>query len=292
MRHDFCVFILTHGRPDRVYTVDTLKRGGYTGKVYIVIDDEDKTADEYRARYGDQVLQFSKTEIANTFDEGDNFEDRRTITYARNACFALAEQVGCRYFIELDDDYNSGFYLRYNARNRYGNTRRIAKSLDDILDAMLEFYIASGALTVALSQGGDHIGGGMGTVPRLTRKAMNSFICSTDRPFKFRGRFNEDVNTYTTLGRQGNLFFTVMQAQVNQLATQSNAGGITELYKKFGTYVKSMTTVCHCPSSVRVGVLGDNRSPHDRIHHRINWHHTAPKILREDHRKRTAISTA
>ena len=42
MRHkDFGAFILTHGRADRVYTVDTLKQSGYTGPLVFVIDDED-----------------------------------------------------------------------------------------------------------------------------------------------------------------------------------------------------------------------------------------------------------
>jgi len=74
MRDDFCAFILTHGRPDRVHTYDTLMRAGYTGKVFIVIDDEDKTAAEYRARFGDKVLQFCKAEWAEKTDEGDNFQ--------------------------------------------------------------------------------------------------------------------------------------------------------------------------------------------------------------------------
>jgi hypothetical protein len=68
MREDFCAFILTHGRPDRVHTYNTLQRAGYTGKVYIVIDDEDKTADQYRARLGDKVLQFCKADVAARID--------------------------------------------------------------------------------------------------------------------------------------------------------------------------------------------------------------------------------
>ncbi|GCZ20856.1 TPA: hypothetical protein N6771_000356 [Escherichia coli] len=43
MRDDFCAFILTHGRPDKVLTYRTLRRAGYTGKIFIVVDDEDKT---------------------------------------------------------------------------------------------------------------------------------------------------------------------------------------------------------------------------------------------------------
>jgi hypothetical protein len=286
MPPDFCAFILTHGRPDRVYTYENLKRSGYTGKVFIVIDDEDKTGGEYRKRFGDAVLTFSKSDIAKRFDEGDNFNDRRAIFYARNACFDLAKQVGCKYFIQLDDDYNSGFYIRFNSSLNYGNTPRI-KNLDGILCALLDFYKSAPIHSVAMSQGGDHIGGdAAGTkVPRLKRKAMNSFICSTDRPFEFQGRVNEDVNTYTEGTRRGLLFFTTMQAQVNQLATQSNAGGMTEMYLDSGTYVKSFYSVMYAPSCVKVGELGDPRSPSYRLHHRINWRSTAPLILRETVRK-------
>lgn len=285
MRDDFAAFILTHGRPDKVFTYDTLRKAGYTGKVFIVIDDEDKTADEYRRRFGAAVLTFSKAEIAKTFDEGDNFNDRRAIIYARNAAWKFAREVGVRYFIELDDDYNSGFYIRFNSRMEYGNTPRLKHTLDGVLEAMVDFVSATPVASLAMSQGGDHIGGGYGTQPRLTRKAMNSFVCDVERPFTFNGRINEDVNTYVSQGRRGALFFTSMQIQVNQLSTQSNAGGMTELYLDSGTYVKSFYSVMYAPSCVKISELGDPRSPHYRIHHSINWNATAPKILREEHRK-------
>jgi hypothetical protein len=44
---DFVVFILTNGRPDNVHTARSLRNHGYTGKIIVVIDDEDKTAEEY-----------------------------------------------------------------------------------------------------------------------------------------------------------------------------------------------------------------------------------------------------
>ena len=122
MRNDFAVFILTHGRPDRVYTYKSLKRAGYTGKVYIVIDDEDKTEDEYRARFGDKVLRFCKKEVAEKIDEGDNFEDRRVIIYARNACWEISSQVRCKYFVQLDDDYTS-FVYKFDNNMKYKETK-------------------------------------------------------------------------------------------------------------------------------------------------------------------------
>jgi hypothetical protein len=285
MREDFCAFILTHGRPDRVHTYTTLMRAGYTGKVFIIIDDEDKTADEYRKRYGDKVLQFCKAQYAAKLDEGDNTGKRISTIYARAALFDLALLAGCRYFIQLDDDYNSGFYIRFNSRLQYINPHQIHASIDGVLSALVDFLESSGAITVCLSQGGDHIGGGAGTSPRLKRKAMNSFVCSTDRPWVMLGRMNEDVTTYVVGGRKGVLFFTIQQAQVNQLATQSNAGGMADLYLDTGTYVKTFYSVMYAPSCVSVGTLGDPRSPHYRIHHKINWHNCAPKILREEYKK-------
>jgi hypothetical protein len=153
MREDFCAFILTHGRPDRVHTYKTLMKSGYTGKVYIVIDTEDKTADEYRKIYGDKVLMFDKAAIAQTFDEGDNFGDRRAIVYARNACWQLAEQVGCRYFIQLDDDYDH-VSIKFDKENQV-ITRRIKVSLEPLFSAMLEFYEnAAQFVTLAMAQAG------------------------------------------------------------------------------------------------------------------------------------------
>jgi hypothetical protein len=252
----------------------------------LVVDDEDPKREAYQQAFPGEVVVFSRAKAMEITDDGDNFE-RRGVVYARNICWDLARSLGFKHFIVLDDDYNSGFYLRFDSRLRYGNTPRIARSLDAIFEALLEFYLSTPALTVAFSQGGDHIGGNAGgdQVPRLKRKAMNAFVCTVDRPFAFFGRTNEDVNAYVTLSRRGGLFFTVMQAQVNQLATQSNPGGLTELYLDSGTYVKSFYTVMYAPSCARVGVLGDPRSPSFRLHHVIDWRRAAPKMLRESHRK-------
>lgn len=282
MRDDFCALILTHGRPDRVDTLRALERCGYTGKVYLVVDDEDKTRVQYLERYGDRVLTFSKVDIAARFDECDNFGDRRSIFYARNASFELAEQVGCRYFIQLDDDY-TGFYSRFNGEAQYGGWA--VKSLDEMLLELLAYFEAIPAASICVSQGGDHMGGGHGLFRDEIyplRKAMNTFICDTQRPFRFSGRINEDVNTYTAGGRRGELFLTIPSVQVNQRQTQANSGGMTELYRDNGTYVKSFYSVINAPSCVKISEFG---SAHRRIHHRINWETTSAKIVHERHRK-------
>lgn len=281
MRDDFAVFILTHGRPKKIVTLNSLKAGNYSGKWYVVIDNEDDKEDEYRKLYGDKVLQFDKLEISKTFDTADLSEDRRTIVYARNACFELAKQVGVRYFLELDDDYTS-FMYRFPHNNKLGYVN--AKNLDELFEAMIEFLNASGALTVAFAQGGDFIGGlQSGTYhKKLLRKAMNTFFCDVEKPFQFVGRINEDVNTYTWLANQGKLLFTTTEANITQLQTQSNNGGMTDVYLDSGTFLKSFYSVIFSPQAVKISTMGDK---HKRIHHSINWNACAPKIINEKWRK-------
>jgi len=282
---DFCIFVLTHGRPDRVHTYDTLIRSGYTGKVYIVIDDEDKTADEYRERFGDKVLQFCKVDYAASTDEGDNFQHRKAIVYARNACWDLAKQVGCRFFCQMDDDYtNFGFRYDSNLCYRYFKSTKI----DGVFAAVVDMVKDSPVSSIAFSQGGDHIGGldenGRRDL-RISRKCMNSWFCDTQKPFAFFGHMNEDVSAYVTYGRRGKLFFSTHQYYLVQKPTQVTAGGMSDLYLSAGTYVKSFYTVMAAPSCVQIGLMGDPRGERARIHHKINWHKTAPKILREEHKK-------
>ena len=287
VRDDFCAFILTHGRPDRVHTYDTMMKAGYTGKVYIVIDDEDKQADGYRQRFGDKVLQFNKAHWAERTDEGDNFQHRKAIVYARNACWDLAKQVGCRYFVQLDDDYTA-FEMRHNSNYRPCSPK-VKQSLDNVFAEVLEFYIHSNAKAIAISQGGDHIGGGESVpIPRLSRKCMNSWFCDVQKPMVFFGHMNEDVSAYVTYGHRGELFFTVFQAKLVQKPTQVTPGGMSDLYLSSGTYAKSFYTVMANPSCVQIGAMGDPRGSGYRIHHKINWHKAVPKIIDEKHRKARA----
>lgn len=278
---DFAVFILTHGRPDTIHTLDTLKRGNYTGKWYLVIDNEDKQAERYYEKYGkERVIMFDKLAISKTFDTADLSQERRAIVYARNACFQIAKDLNLKYFVEFDDDYTS-IGIRYPKDGKLSQLS--CENLDEIFELMVDFLLETDALTVCMSQGGDHMGGLTGRWKKsILRKAMNSFFCRADRPFQFLGRVNEDVNTYTLLGSQGQLMMTITDLMLNQVQTQSNSGGMTDLYLDGGTYLKSFYTVLYMPSAVTVQPMGTS---HKRLHHKVNWKHCVPLILDERYKK-------
>lgn len=280
--NNFAAFILTHGRPDSVVTYKALRKAGYTGKIYLVLDDADAMIPEYKQKYKGEIIVFSKEEIHGTFDIEDNFPHRQGVVYARNAIFSIAKEIGVKYFIVLDDDYTA-FNYKFDPEGVFGEWN--IKNLDGVFDALLDYYKSIPALTIAMAQNGDFIGGGKSAMAKgvgTKRKAMNTFICSTDRPFQFIGRINEDVNTYVNKGSLGGLFLQVNNVAIIQKQTQSHRGGLTEQYLDIGTYIKSFYTVLSNPSSVKVAAMGEK---HPRLHHKISWRNTVPEILDEHYKK-------
>lgn len=281
-RDNFVAFILTHGRADNVVTYNALRKHGYTGAIVLVVDDEDEQYNEYVKRYGREVVQFHKAGVA--CDTYDNRKERRVILFARNAAFEIARKLGYRYFVELDDDYEA-FSTRFDKNGEFKEKKETR--LDEVFDAMVDFMReCPNVATIALAQGGDYVGGGDTNrckAVQMWRKAMNSFVCDTERRFDFRGRINEDVNTYTVLGAQGVLFFTHNLVCLHQKETQRNKGGMTGAYIDGGTYVKSFYSVIGMPSAVKIDLMGNKNM---RLHHKVEWRNCVPMILREDIKKR------
>lgn len=276
MRDDFAVFILTHGRPDKIHTLNTLLTQGYTGKYYFILDDEDKTIDVYSSMFGSEhIIVFNKDDVLKSFDICDNFKNKDVVVFARNVCFDIAKKLNLKYFLELEDDY-----VRFEIREEKNNKLLTYKieDLDSIFNYMIEYLNESNALTIAFAQGGDLIGGLNGNMWKLKikRKAMNSFFCDVNKPFTFIGRMNDDVNTYTTLGSQGKLFLTISNIDLIQVPTQSSVGGNSEAYLEYGTYLKSFYSVMCMPSSVKISMMGEQ---HQRVHHLIDWETCVPKII-------------
>ena len=282
----FCAFIISHGRPDRVITLRTLRKAGYTGPAFIVCDNEDKTIEDYRKNYGTgMVLVFDKPHYASLVDSCDNFQNRRTTTHARNACFDLAKERGFEYFLVLDDDYTSFSFIGKSQKN---TTDIKIRNIDLIFHKIVEFIKPHDSIdSVCFMQSGDTIGGMVNydvwnrIFPFQKRKAMNSFFCKTACRFWFFSRLNEDVNTYLGLGMRGRLFMTLPQLLIQQKQTQATAGGMSEAYLASGTYVKSFYSVMLYPSFAKVTAPKSM----NRLHHKISWNNAVPKIIGEEHRK-------
>lgn len=288
VRDDFAIFILSHGRANKMKTVDLLKRVGYTGKWYIIIDDEDNQAQQYYDNFGkENVIMFCKEEVAKTFDIMDNFKGRGVITFARNAVYDIAKKLGLKYFLEFEDDYTE-LKSRFVREDGVFSAKWVT-DFDSVCNYYLEFLEETGIFTVCFAQQGDFIGGkscNMWT-DKVKRKVMNSFFIKVDNPVIFYGRFNDDVNMYVQQGKLGKVMLTTVDIMLHQLTTQQNSGGITEAYKQYGTYVKSFYSVMLNPSCTKISTLGETvkEFSHMRYHHAIEWENAVPKIISSKFKK-------
>ena len=284
---NFATFILSHGRADNVITYNTLRRQNYTGKIYIIVDDEDETIKEYKKLYKDEVIVFNKQKAIDMTDSADVLNKRNSVVYARNYAYKIAEQLELDCFLVLDDDYSIFTNVFDNDRNYI--TKNVAiKNLDNYFISMIRFLNHSNADCVAMSQGGDYIGGAgskvakLHTQGKLSRKAMNAFFLKTNKPLVFSGRINEDVNMYINEGSIGKLIFTYPRMRLEQMQTQKNSGGLTDIYLDVGTYVKSFYSILYQPSCVRLMMMG---AKNRRIHHKVIWKHAVPLIISQQYKK-------
>ena len=287
INYNFAVFILTHGRPNKVKTYKTLRKSGYTGKIYLLIDDQDKTIDEYRKYYTDkEIIVFSKEEARKITPTVFNHKMNQTAVFARNYNFIAAKKLKLDYFLQLDDDYQQ-FDYSSNEKNCYATKNNTITNIDDVINSVLKFLEKTNIKTIAMAQSGDFLGGAHSNVGKLipqnkfSRKAMNAFFCKTNNKVNFLAELNDDVNTYVKWGNLGKLFLTIPKLRLHQEITQKTKSGFTESYKKYGTYIKSFFTVMHNPSSIKVNHMGKNR----RFHHKIIWKNTVPEIISYKYKK-------
>lgn len=280
MESNFAVFIMVHGRPDKMWTYHTLRNQGYTGKIFLVADNTDSTIDQYKSKYKNELIVFDKQHASSIMDAGDNSGDLRSTLFASNTIFDLASERKIKHFFIMCDDYYDFYYAFPDTKGKV-----VSKNLDKLFKLMVDFYETTNAKSIAFAQTGDFIGGidnGKQMYRFSKRKVMNTFLCSTSRRFQFVGRLNEDVTTYTLLGSRGNLFLTIPVIAIGQKDTQQTKSGLSNVYLDNGTYVKSFFSVMYNPSCVKASMMNAN---HKRIHHSINWKATTPMIISDVYKK-------
>ena len=271
---DFAVFILTHGRAKTISTYRALRDGGYTGKVYIVIDNEDDQEGLYRQKFGDMVIQFDKRDYLAKTDLGDLDDDRRIGVFARNFIQDEAKRLGYKFHLQLDDDVH-GFTYRFPQGDVLRALR--CQHLDEVFAGMVEYMKETPITSLSFALSAYNMGGVNGSINEgMSRKTMTTFLMRADDVQYFNMRMNDDITTSLINGMRGKLYYSYLPVEVEVDKTQVQSGGMTDIYQKNGTYRKSFYSVMCCPSCVKVSAMGITDY---RIHHTIKWNSAVPKLL-------------
>ena len=148
MRDDFAIFICTYGRPNNQLTLNTLRKSGYTGRIYLVLDNTDSTIQQYIDNYGaDNIVIFDKNHYINSIETVSNDPKYACIVYAKNAVENIAKIIGLKSFVIADDDV---FSLRF----RYADcnvlrSKRIVSHMDDVVDEINDFLLNANLCAVS-----------------------------------------------------------------------------------------------------------------------------------------------
>lgn len=273
---DFAVFILSHGRADTISTYKALRDGGYTGRTYVVIDNEDDQEELYRQKFGDDIIQFDKRDYLEKTDLGDLDTDRRIGVFARNFIQDEAKRLGYKFHLQLDDDVH-GFTYRF-AQDKVLRALHCSH-LDEVFSGMVEYMKETPITSLSFALSAYNMGGVDGSIKEgMTRKTMTTFLMRADDLQYFHMRMNDDITTSLINGMRGKLYYSYLPIEVEVDKTQVKAGGMTDIYQKNGTYRKSFYSVMCCPSCVKVSAMGITDY---RIHHTISWNNAVPKLLSE-----------
>lgn len=278
MRNDFAVFILTHGRADKQITLKTLYNSGYTGKTYLVVDDEDSQLLEYKKKYGEMVITFSKKEVEKQFDTMTNKKEYRSVVFARNAVFEIAKSIGIKWFFTCDDDIsNLSYRIPHDGKLKGFNV----KNADRLFSDMVEFAERNNISVFGFSQAGAYVGGMNSKKYQqgCQRNISQMMMYNSDDRVTIRGLFNEDLHLSIDVGLQGKIGLATMLVCITSPERMTNKGGLHDLYKENNTYVRDFYSKIAHPSVVNF--VEKNGEWHIRINHKA----FAPMILSGRYKK-------
>lgn len=277
----FCVFVLCHNRPKLNVSLRLWGKCLKNTPFYVVVSDDDPQLETYKTLYQEKTLIFNKKEIMERENIDLMFNNPRydTPIFARYRCFWLARELGYENFVVLDDDCKEICFYEPS-----GKRFRVTPSKDDkglvykAVCATFKLLNKTNLACVAWSQLGD-------TFPNKSklhfrRKAMNTWFCKTGRTLDFKGFMNEDTVMYANRATKPPILQIPFIA-INQATTQTLKGGMTNIYKHYGTYAKSMLAVIERPDCVKLTLLKDRKSGNARIHHKIDWNLCVPKIVKQ-----------
>lgn len=271
MRDDFAVMILSHGRAKEQKTRRTLLKCGYTGKIYIVIDDMDDQQEEYRKLYGAEIIVFNKQQQLGLFDTMCNADEWRSVVYARNACYEIAEGLGLKYFLMCDDDI-SDLKFRLVRDGKLGAYP--VRQSDRLFESIIALYENTDVSIFGFSQCGAYIGGANSKKYRdgCQRTCSQMMMIRTQDKTPFNGIFNEDLHVAIESGLRGKIVLSTMLVSIASPVRESNSGGLHDLYKANGSYTHCSYTVMAYPGIAKVSVVQESKL-------RLKHSAIAPEIL-------------
>ena len=231
MIDNFAVFITSHESPDECKSAKSLRENGYTGKIYIVVDDLDSKLLAYDKIYDDDLCVFPKAHYVAKLDIGMSTQNPQlaAVLYARAAVEDFAKGFGLRYFCVMDDDL-VGFRVRLPINNKLGTFRKF--SMDKVFESYIDYLSNTDINCLSFANDGSFIGGISAFDKVLERRSCHTvFIRDSHKPFDWSFAVNEDYISSLRMAQTGQVMFTMPFMQRTITGMGDRDVGMSDVYK-------------------------------------------------------------
>ena len=248
------VFICTHGRPDTQHTLHLLRKSGYTGKIYLVLDDEDETYNSYHQNfnYCDDICQFNKQFYIDKSDTGTNENQRKCILYAKNFCEDMAQDMKLDAFVIADDDILN-FRFRYPEDDSL-KSQKVLTTMDDVMDAYYQAMIDCNMVATGFGFTQFYFSGteSFGNENMQKYRVPYNFVFrNAKHKVDWMSWFGEDIITAVYYGRIGQLWTALPYVQQEIVALASASGGMKDTYDGNSSARLAMQNIMYLPAELK-----------------------------------------
>lgn len=263
------IFIPSKGRHDRFLTAKALDAMGIDFRVIVENSEKDlyaKTVGSKRVVVLDPMYQ----DEYETCDDDESQTLSKGSGPARNFIWDLAVSEGHDWHWIMDDNI-------YHFR-RFHKNQKIRILDDSGFCAMEDFALRYRNVSMAGPQYSMFVPAKTYKPPYyLNTKIYSCNLIRCDTPYRWRARFNEDVDLTLRMLKDGWCTVCFNAFTQDKVATQRMQGGNTdELYKKRGTYDKSKMLQRLHPDVVRVVWR------FSRVHHHVDYSGFKQKLVYKD----------
>ena len=275
MRNDFAIFILTHGRPDTQLTLKTLLACGYTGRWYLVLDDQDDTIQKYIDNFGaDRIIVFNKNHYINSCETIAVPPKDKCILYAKVAAEEIAKSLNLTSFVLADDDIYK-FRFRYVDGNKL-RSKAIRSNMDKIIGAYNDFILSAPITAISPLYTTMYISG----IKMYSQEHIQHYripyifvFRNSQYPVNWIADYGEDTLTAIQENKCGNCMLGLPFIQEDSTAPDKrSSGGMSETYNS-DTFKLIMRCVVAEPSIVTPQFYNGKFVP------RLNRSISFPKII-------------
>lgn len=246
--YNFAIFIISHERSERVETYTTLREAGYSGKIYVVVDTDDRQLERYQERFPDDIIIFDKQIYIDKTDTLEIDRKRESSVYARNFVEDTAITYGLDAFGMFDDDIQN---LRYRwVDGKVIRSKRVKSGLDSVFQYYVEYMLQSDFQTVSFGNVMTLISGVNGLSQRLSKERLTFqiHIRNTKYPLEWKSVINNDSISELQSIKLGNIWLSIPWVVYDSPVMNTLPGGMKAVYDNISGFNRAFYAVVAEPS--------------------------------------------